>query len=165
MLGDYQGIAESTNASVPAVPVWIDTRIGNPDPFVARVEISPTAIPTPTPTPIPIPNVSVAVSPVTINEGADVTYTISASTINPSQATTVRYTMAGKAQFGTDYTLSGVFGQADIPAGASSTTVVLHALTDTVNEGNERAKMRLSAATNYRISRPKRAIATIANAP
>ena len=42
MLGDYQGIAESTNANVPAVPLWIDTRTGNPDPFVARIGSSPT---------------------------------------------------------------------------------------------------------------------------
>ena len=41
MLGDYQGIAESTNRNVPAVPLWIDTRTGGPDPFVARVGIAP----------------------------------------------------------------------------------------------------------------------------
>ncbi len=41
MLGDYQGIAESINASVPAIPVWIDTRTGNPDPFIARIGIAP----------------------------------------------------------------------------------------------------------------------------
>jgi hypothetical protein len=41
MLGDYLGIAEATNAHVPAVPVWIDTRIGHPDPFIARAGISP----------------------------------------------------------------------------------------------------------------------------
>jgi hypothetical protein len=41
MLGDYQGIAEATNPNVPAVPVWIDTRTGNPDPFVARVGLAP----------------------------------------------------------------------------------------------------------------------------
>jgi hypothetical protein len=41
MLGDYLGIAESTASNVPAVPVWIDTRTGNPDPFVTRVTISP----------------------------------------------------------------------------------------------------------------------------
>jgi hypothetical protein len=39
MLGDYLGIAESTRRDVPTVPVWIDTRMGNPDPFVARVAI------------------------------------------------------------------------------------------------------------------------------
>lgn len=43
MLGDYLGVAESTNANVPAVPIWVDTRTGNPDPFVTRVGISPQA--------------------------------------------------------------------------------------------------------------------------
>ena len=41
MLGDYQGIAEPTNANVPAVPVFIDTRTGSPDPFIARIGIAP----------------------------------------------------------------------------------------------------------------------------
>jgi hypothetical protein len=40
MLGDYLGVAEATNANVPAVQVWVDTRTGDPDPFVARVGIS-----------------------------------------------------------------------------------------------------------------------------
>ena len=41
MLGDYLGIAETTNVNIPAVPVWIDSRTGNPDPFIARVGIAP----------------------------------------------------------------------------------------------------------------------------
>ena len=41
MLGDYLGIAESTNVNVPAVPVWVDTRTGSPDPFVTRIGIAP----------------------------------------------------------------------------------------------------------------------------
>jgi hypothetical protein len=41
MLGDYLGVAQSTNVNVPAVPVWIDTRTGNPDPFVTRVGLAP----------------------------------------------------------------------------------------------------------------------------
>ena len=40
MLGDYLGIAESTSVDVPAVPVWVDTRTGNPDPFITRVGIT-----------------------------------------------------------------------------------------------------------------------------
>ncbi len=43
MLGDYLGVAESTNANVPAVSIWVDTRTGNPDPFVTRVGIAPQA--------------------------------------------------------------------------------------------------------------------------
>ena len=41
MLGDYIGIAEPVNSNVPAVPVWVDTRTGDPDPFVTRVGIAP----------------------------------------------------------------------------------------------------------------------------
>ena len=43
MLGDYLGVAQSTQSNVPAVPVWVDTRTGNPDPFVTRVGIAPQA--------------------------------------------------------------------------------------------------------------------------
>lgn len=46
MLGDYQGVADPTNSIVPAVPVWIDSRTGNPDPFTARVRIVPPLEPT-----------------------------------------------------------------------------------------------------------------------
>lgn len=41
MLGDYLGIAETTTPDVPAVPVWVDTRTGNPDPFICRAGIAP----------------------------------------------------------------------------------------------------------------------------
>ena len=36
MLGDYLGVAEPRRTTVPAVPIWVDTRTGNPDPFVTR---------------------------------------------------------------------------------------------------------------------------------
>ena len=70
MLGDYQAIAESPNENVPAVPVWIDSRTGNPDPFAARVTIAPlTPTPTPTPTatpaftPVPLTNANFETGP------------------------------------------------------------------------------------------------------
>jgi hypothetical protein len=37
MLGDYLGVAETTKPSGPVVPVWVDTRTGNPDPFVTSI--------------------------------------------------------------------------------------------------------------------------------
>jgi len=157
MLGDYRGVAAPTNANVPSVPVWIDTRTGDPDPFIARVASSAVPNPTPTPTPVSMLSVRVTVSPARIREGGDATYIISTSTIDPLQATTIQYSMGGKARFGTDYTLSGVFGQANIPAGASSTTVVLHALNDAVRERNEIATMRLSPGSSYQLSAPVRA--------
>ena len=39
MLGDYLGIAAPTTPNVRAVPVWIDTRTGNPDPFSAQARV------------------------------------------------------------------------------------------------------------------------------
>jgi hypothetical protein len=171
MLGDYQGIAESTHAGIPAVPVWIDTRTGDPDPFIARVEISPTPTPTPgptptpTPTPVPTPRVTVSVSSSMVNEGADAVFTISASTINPLQTTTVHYTMSGKAQPGADYTLGGVLGQADIPPGTASTTITLHALTDALREKNEKATLKLVAGPNYLLGQPKKVTVAIVNVP
>lgn len=41
MIGDYLGIADPVNRKVPAVPVFVDTRTGNPDPFVARIGVAP----------------------------------------------------------------------------------------------------------------------------
>src|SRR5262249_35979864 len=70
MLGDYQGIAESGN-SVPTIPVWIDARTGNPDPFVAQIQAvpagsvtpTPTATPSATPTPTPTPRATPTPTP------------------------------------------------------------------------------------------------------
>ncbi len=41
MLGDYLGVAQTTRPAVPAVPIWVDTRTGNPDPFITRAGIAP----------------------------------------------------------------------------------------------------------------------------
>src|SRR5207247_10138575 len=41
VLGDYLVVAPSTGPDVPAVPVWVDTRTGNPDPFITRVGLAP----------------------------------------------------------------------------------------------------------------------------
>ncbi len=114
---------------------------------------------TPTP-PALVPAVTVGVSTSSVNTGADATFTISASTINPSQVTTVHYAMSGKAKPGMNYTLSGVMGQADIPAGASATAVTLHATTATGRK-NMKATMKLSSGANYRLSKPKQATVTI----
>jgi hypothetical protein len=123
--------------------------------------------PTPPPTPTPAsstPSISISVSPTNINEGGDATFTVSASTINPFQATTVHYSISGKAQYGTDYRLSGVFGQVDIPAGASSAAVVLHALTDSLMEKKaEKATMKLSKGAAYKLSSPRKATVSIAD--
>src|SRR6267378_5468327 len=181
MLGDYQGIAESTNSTVPAIPVWIDTRTGDPDPFVAQIQAipagtpaptptptataTPTATPTPTPTPTPgpvaPPTITVRASPTTVSPGSDATYTIAASTINPSQVVTVHYLMGGRAILGTEYTLDNSSGQVDIPAGASSATVLLHATPNLPTRKGEKAILTLSPGSGYKIVKPNKATVTI----
>jgi CSLREA domain-containing protein len=116
------------------------------------------------PTPTGTPRVSVSASPTTVNEGGDVILTVSASTV-PSQSITVLYSVGGKAQLGTDFTLTDPPGQVVIPAGQSSATVTLHALTDMVAERNEKAKIKLLKGTGYKKSRPKKATVTIINVP
>src|SRR5438105_8095793 len=40
MLGDYLGVAQTTRPTVPAVPIWVDKRTGNPDPFITLAGIA-----------------------------------------------------------------------------------------------------------------------------
>jgi hypothetical protein len=75
--------------------------------------------------------------------------------------------MSGKAKSGTDYTLSG---SSVIPAGASSATITLTALTDAVpKEKNETVTITLSKVAKkgapYTLSSAKKATMTIINVP
>ena len=79
--------------------------------------------------------------------------------MNPSQVTTVRYAMSGTAKRGIDYRLRGVFGEADIPAGASSTTVTLHARMRAIS--GVKATLTVMPGANYTLSSPRKATVTI----
>jgi FlaG/FlaF family flagellin (archaellin) len=57
--------------------------------------------------------------------------------------------MSGKAQEGSDYTLSGAAGQVIISAGQNSSNVTLSALADDVKEKKETAKMTLQPGSGY----------------
>jgi len=96
-----------------------------------------------------------------VDEGASANYTITASAINAFQATTVHYAMGGKGQLGVDYTLSGTAGEVEIPAGASSATVTLTALTDSQPERPKKVSMKLSAGPSYKLAKTKKAVVTI----
>jgi sugar lactone lactonase YvrE len=111
------------------------------------------------PNPTTTPGVTVSVSATRIHRGANATFTISASTMNPSQVTTVLYAMSGTAKPGIDYRLSGVFGKADIPAGASSTTVTLHARMRAIS--GAKATLTVMPGENYTLSSPRKATVTI----
>ena len=74
--------------------------------------------------------------------------------------------MRGSAINGSDYTLSGTFGQATIRAGQNSATITLHSIADHVRERNETATMSLSSGSAYKIpKRGAKATLTILNAP
>lgn len=106
MLGDYQGVAEVTNANTPAVPVWVDTRTGSPDPFTTRVwpfssppttpTPTPTATPTPTPsaTPTPTPGTSVA-TPVFAPNSSTFRRKVNVQITCATAGATIRYTTDG----------------------------------------------------------------------
>ena len=111
-----------------------------------------------------LPRVSVSASPTKIHEGENATYTVAASPA-PSQSITVHYSTSGTAILGTDYTLSGTAGQVTIPAGQTSASVTLHALSDSVTETSETAVMSLQAGTGYGLGTPKTATVTILNGP
>jgi hypothetical protein len=126
---------------------------------------TPTATPlgtaTPTPSPVATPRITVSAAPTTVSPGGDAIYTISASTINPSQVTAVNYSMGGKAILGSDYTVSGTVGEADIPAGSSSTTVTLHAIAGVPTRKGEKAILLLSPGNGYTAAKPKKATIAI----
>jgi hypothetical protein len=60
--------------------------------------------------------------------------------------------MSGTAHVGSDYTLSGTFGQVTIPANQISGTITLHAL----HRGKTTATMTLTSGSNYTISSVKK---------
>jgi len=130
-----------------------------------QLAASPTPTATPSATPVSTPpavgKVAISAAPRTINAGQDATFTISTSQINPAATTTIQYSMIGLAKVGTDYSLSGVFGQAIIPAGASSTQVVLHSANGPSTRRRRTATMKLLPASNYRLRLPRKASVTI----
>ena len=137
----------------------------------AQLANSPTPTPTPPPptprpsaTPVSTPaivRVGIAAAPVRVNAGQDAIFTISTSQINQTAPTTIRYTMVGRAILGSDYSLSGAAGLAVIPAGASSTQVVLHSFNAPSTRRRRTATMKLLSSSTYRLRVQSRASVTI----
>ncbi len=126
---------------------------------------TPTATPTPTITPSATPTITVSVSPGSVIEGSDATFTISSSVV-VSQPVTVSYGMRGTAVNGSDYTLNGNPGGVTIAAGQRSATVTLHSIADHVREKNETAVMALASGSGYKLpQRGAKAMLTVLNGP
>jgi hypothetical protein len=86
-------------------------------------------------------------------EGGDSGFTISASSA-ADQPVTVTYGLGGTAHMGSDYTVGGEpVGQVVIPAGETSVTIPLHAMTDGARERGENVKIRLNNGVGYRLPR------------
>jgi hypothetical protein len=113
-------------ATFTPTPIPTATHTPSPTP-TATFTPTPTPTPTSTATPSVIYQVYVQAFPAQISKGQNARFVISTDPRPVSAPLTVHYRMGGSAVVGRDYTLKGVFGEAIIPAGASSTTVVLHA--------------------------------------
>ncbi|MEP6603200.1 MAG: PQQ-binding-like beta-propeller repeat protein [Spartobacteria bacterium] len=124
----------------------------------------PSASATPPPAPTAKPTVTVSASPSRVNEGSDASFRITRS-VPSTKSLLVMYFMVGNATLGSDYTLTQKLGRATIPAGATSTTVILHAIADHVPEKTEAAIMTLSAAPSYKLGRVRKATINILNTP
>lgn len=74
---------------------------------------------------------------------------------------TVRYALRGVAQNGVDYEM--LPGSAVIPAGSSSTSIVIRPLADNVREGMENVILEIQEHADYRPGRRRRAGAVIAD--
>jgi len=112
------------------------------------------------PTVVTVPRISVSASPGSIRAGGDASFVISTSQLS-SQPTMIRYSLAGTARLGKDYSVSGTSGEADIPAGASSVQVTLHAFNGLTGKRPRRAALKLMPGTTYQLTDSKKAVVTI----
>jgi hypothetical protein len=125
--------------------------------------------PTPTPTPPPTPVMNVTVSSAQVNEGDDVTFTVTSSAVS-ARDLDVRYLTALKGSGTTtaDYTLTPLLGVFTIPAGQTSASLILHAVTDTIQEKNESVSIKLTqpaTGAGYTLGKQKKATVLIINVP
>jgi hypothetical protein len=108
--------------------------------------------------------VAISVSPASVREGNNATFTVSAIHGSVNCPVTIYYSLSGNAGQNSDYTLTGVPGEVTIPAGQSSASVIFHANTDGIREGKETATMTLLNGPGYRLppkAKFRKATATI----
>lgn len=131
-----------------------------PMPRPGRVAKKPSV--SPTATPLPSSVISLSVSTTSVAPGNSVVCKVRTSVVNPNAATTIFYSMSGKAIFGIHYNLSGIFGQMTIPAGASSASVILTPIANSPSNGRSMtAKIALQNAAGYKLSAAKKASISI----
>lgn len=100
-----------------------------------------------------LPLVAVSVDPNKIGRNGEAVFTVSRSFADSSQLT-VKFTMEGSAVMDTDYFLTGLSDRIFIPAGETSATVSLIAITSKT-KGHEDAVMVLQPDASYSLSHAK----------
>ena len=106
--------------------------------------------------------VSIAATDATATEAGRTTGTFTVTRIgNISGALTVRYAVTGTATAGSDYaTLSGTIS---IPSGATTATIVVTPVDDTLIESNETVVVTLSSNSLYTVAAPSAGTVTISS--
>jgi tartrate-resistant acid phosphatase type 5 len=113
-------------------------------------------------TSLPPPTVSVAATDATASEPGTDTGTLTFSrTGGTSTPLAVNYTVGGTATAGSDYV--ALPGTVTIPAGASSATVTVTPLDDTLVERTETVTVSLASSTAYNFGSPSSATVSIAD--
>jgi len=109
-----------------------------------------------------LPTVSIAVSPSSVSEdGAiNLTYTVTRS-ISSASPLTVNISNAGTAAAGTDYT--GNVANVTIPANATTATITINPIVDSVVEPDETVTLVVDAGSGYIVGAPSSAVGTILN--
>lgn len=110
----------------------------------------------------PPPAVSITVSPASVSEDGttNLTYTVTRSFATPGTVT-VNLTYSGTATSGTDY--AGGSGTIVIPANATSATLTIDPVADTLAEPGETVTVTIAAGSGYSIGSPFSATGTITN--
>jgi outer membrane protein assembly factor BamB len=117
------------------------------------------------------PTVSLSASPATVGRRGFASFTVTGTTINPSQPTVVTYTVGGNAILNVDYLLNDVPNQITIPPGQSSGSITLSAITPETRR-SEKATLTIGSGPNYNLSvsprknrksNPNQATVTISN--
>jgi autotransporter-associated beta strand protein len=108
-----------------------------------------------------LPTVTIAATDSTLTEtpGDIGVFTISRTGGDPYLPLTVDYAIAGRAVHGADY--RRLEGRAVIPAGASSTTVEIYPIDDTVDEGTQDIILQLRSTSTYTVGSPNSATMSI----
>jgi hypothetical protein len=127
------------------------------------VSVTVAGIPWPGPSPSATPQTKLhvlALSPM-VNAGGKARFKVVASQPNPSQPTTVSYTMGGTAASGIDYMPIAPVGQITIPMGSRSAMVVLQTVRQTTPTQNRTATVTLVPTANYTVGQKKAVVVIV----